>query len=229
MKTCLHLSICDPLVTPVDVIDYLFATKGHSGLMELVSEEQSVHGILAKMILGLRRAFKEEMVASSLGNEIEFDKDVPVLLMDHGTPSVEVNVTRKLVASLLRQHPSIATQIIDCSMENPLEKRLSHDEMENKRLNFNYPTLAEVFTAPFGFTPSSTKRIQYVVICYLFLAPGRHAGEDGDIEQILEEQRLRCLKEMNIELRFLKTKLVGDPSNHPQLIELLVDRIRAIL
>jgi len=52
-----------------------------------------------------------------------------------------------------------------------------------------------------------------VVIAMLFLAPGRHAGADGDVAQLCRASRARCHR----------TPLVGD---HPTVVEVLAGALR---
>jgi hypothetical protein len=55
----------------------------------------------------------------------------------------------------------------------------------------------------------------------LFISPGRHAGDGGDIARIAAVAMSR-----NPRLRVAITRLVGD---HPLLIEILRDRLQAVL
>ena len=63
--------------------------------------------------------------------------------------------------------------------------------------------------------------VRPVVLSMLFLSPGRHAGKDGDIEQICAAA---CKRHPGLEVRI--TPLVGE---HPLLIEILLDRLNSTL
>ncbi len=126
-------------------------------------------------------------------------RDPQVLLVDHGTPVVEVNRVRNEVArqlqELLQHWPVIATS---------MERR------EGLRYDFNEPLLETALE----LLPDQWAK---VIVAMLFLGPGRHAGSDGDVATICQ-----AALEKNPGLEVAMTPLVGE---HPLLLEILKDRL----
>ena len=114
-------------------------------------------------------------------------REMPVILVDHGGPSTASALLRDRVAtevSLLLGRP-----VRPCSMEG------AHP-----------PLLRDVLAEP-----ALTGRD--VVVAQLFLAPGRHAGPGGDIEEICRSSSAICHR----------TALVG---THPRVAEVLAAAVR---
>jgi len=127
-----------------------------------------------------------------------------VVLVDHGSPSREVNYARRGIAAQIRRllGPE-ATCIVDCSME-----RRDGDEY-----SFNDPLLENVFSQ--GGLDSGD-----VILAMGFLGPGRHAGEDGDISDIIAQ-----VKRKHTGLSIHQTSLIGDlDRNGGKIVSLLKDR-----
>ena len=59
-----------------------------------------------------------------------------------------------------------------------------------------------------------------IVLAMMFISPGRHAGAGGDIEEICADAMAR-----NPGLRVKISPLIGE---HPLLIDILYDRLRAL-
>lgn len=128
--------------------------------------------------------------------------ELPVVLVDHGSPEPEVTYARNFVAGQL----SVLLQ--------GRASRLTAASMERRpgaEYRFGGPLLEEVLKTE-GFDRGE------VVVAMMFLSPGRHAGEGGDVSRICE----RC-QEANPDLAVTMTRLVGD---HPDLIPILIDRLR---
>lgn len=140
----------------------------------------------------------EEHVAAQLGPE-----PARVALVDHGSPVAAVTAVRDELARQLaaRLGPRVAA-VAPCSMERRPEPAYA----------FNEPLLA-------GLLDSAPWNAGRVIVALQFLAPGRHAGKDGDVAKIC---RAAEAKHPGLETR--PTALVGA---HPLLIEILADRWRA--
>lgn len=127
-----------------------------------------------------------------------------VMLVDHGSPFVEVTACRNFAASQLQS--ALGNQVesvVGCSMER----------REGKEFDFNEPSLEKALSR------AVEEGIENVVICYLFLFSGRHAGSGGDIDQI-------CLKAgWSPSRNLLKTDLIG---LNPKLLDLLEIRLNSI-
>lgn len=129
----------------------------------------------------------------------------PVVLVDHGSPTPEVTYVRNFVAGQLGALlQGRASRLIAASMER----------RPGEQYRFCEPLLEDVLSRE-GFNRGQ------VVISMMFLSPGRHAGKEGDVSAIC-----RRAEEANPGLRAKMTALVGD---HPDLIEILADRLNRAL
>jgi sirohydrochlorin ferrochelatase len=127
-----------------------------------------------------------------------------VLLVDHGSPFVEVTACRNFAASQLqRALGNKVESVVSCSMER----------REGKEFDFNDPSLQK------ALSNAKQEGIEKVVICYLFLFSGRHAGSGGDIDQICQKAGWGPSRNL------LKTDLIG---SNPKLLNLLETRLNSI-
>lgn len=124
-----------------------------------------------------------------------------VILVDHGTPAREVNAVRNALVDPLRE---LLGKKIYCLRAASMESR------EGDEYAFNKPLLAELLSTQ-GFNTGD------VVIALLFLLPGRHAGENGDIASICT-----AAERSHPPLCTHRTALVGE---HPKLITILEQRL----
>ncbi|KAG3206519.1 hypothetical protein PC128_g779 [Phytophthora cactorum] len=134
-------------------------------------------------------------------------EDVTVLVVDHGTPNRDVHESREFVAQelrgLLKTHQHVKRIATAC-----MERR------EGAEYDFNDPLLAVALDHY-----SVDKGI--VVCAKMFFSNGRHAGEKGDIEEIIKDVRAR---HPSVDVRV--TEALG---THELLSEILQDRYRAAL
>jgi sirohydrochlorin ferrochelatase len=134
---------------------------------------------------------------------VSAESSAPVILVDHGSPMRAVGAVRDQVAAQLQARlGSAARRVVAASMER----------RPGPEYAFADPLLSAAFDQP-GFAAGS------VVVAMLFVSPGRHAGEKGDVAQICAAAR-----ERHPGLRPIMTELVG---SHPGLIPILVDRVAA--
>lgn len=118
-----------------------------------------------------------------------------VYLCDHGSPIPEVTRCRNFFASAIRTQLGLKDdELIACSMER----------REGAEYDFNMPLLQDALQQAKG----------EAVILMLFLLPGRHAGEDGDVATIAQEHAPEGL-------RWKISPLLG---KHPALPALLFKR-----
>lgn len=126
-----------------------------------------------------------------------------VILVDHGTPQPAVTAVREYlgqqVAALLGPE---AAAFCTASMER----------REGDAYAFNEPLLERALRTP-PFSKGD------VVVALQFLAPGRHAGNDGDIAEIC-----RAAEQDSPGLRTHRSQPLGA---HPRLVEVLAERYRA--
>ncbi|MDQ8185294.1 CbiX/SirB N-terminal domain-containing protein [Pelagicoccus sp. SDUM812002] len=128
-------------------------------------------------------------------------RDCGVVLVDHGSPLEVVARCRDRVAESLRSRlEGRVAGVIAASMER----------REGDEYDFNEPLLESALSMALE---KSWKRI---VLSYLFFSPGRHAGEGGDIDQIVANSEFVSNGGV-----VLSAPLVGQS---PLLIELLAER-----
>lgn len=125
-----------------------------------------------------------------------------VVLVDHGSPRVQAAYVRNVICG---QVSALLEGEVKAIGAASMERR------EGDAYAFNDPLLAERLRQP-PFHQGD------VVIALLFLSPGRHAGEEGDIAQICIHARAE-----QPELRTWMTDLVG---THPDLIPWMESRCR---
>lgn len=124
------------------------------------------------------------------------------VLVDHGSPQPAVGAVRDRLAAQLTELIGSETQpVIAASMER----------RAGAAYDFNEPLLARALERVEGEG----------IVALLFFSPGRHAGPGGDIAEICAEAERR-----RPGLRIHLTALVGE---HPGLIDILADRLRAVL
>lgn len=122
-----------------------------------------------------------------------------VAIVDHGSPNREVTEVRNAIAAQVRSLLSDAVlEVEPCSMER----------REGAEYDFNEPLLANLLGRP-GWNDGP------VVVGMLFIAPGRHAGEEGDVVQICRAARTQAVPPVKL------TRLLGQ---HPLLMDILFDR-----
>lgn len=124
-----------------------------------------------------------------------------VALVDHGSPIPEVTAIRNLLAGQLGALlGDDVARVAPASME-----RRDGDDYR-----FNEPLLENLLDRP-GFNSGR------VILSMLFLSPGRHAGEGGDVHDICTAARQR-----NPGLSTSMTSLVGED---PRIVPILADRL----
>ena len=142
-----------------------------------------------------------QIVADHVVEKIE-GADVRVAIVDHGSPNIEVTRVRDTVAAQVRN--ILGARVSDvqaCSMER----------REGAEYDFNEPSLQNLLTRP-GWSSEP------VIAGMLFIAPGRHAGVDGDVAQICGQARPSSSAPVKL------TRLLGQ---HPLLLDVLADRARS--
>ncbi|MGP9807763.1 sirohydrochlorin chelatase [Halomonas sp. AOP12-C2-37] len=125
-----------------------------------------------------------------------------VALVDHGSPIPAVTAVRnRLAGQLSVLLGEDVTSVTAASMER----------REGEEYRFNEPLLERLLDSPeFSVGP--------VILAMLFLSPGRHAGEGGDIAEIYAAAQQRYSH-----LEISVTRLVGE---HPGIVDILITRLR---
>ncbi len=130
-----------------------------------------------------------------------------IAMVDHGSPAKVVNTVRNAIATQLTQRCASrsATQHFDV-IASSMERR------EGEEYAFNEPLLEHI--------QPKTSHNKRGIAAMLFLLPGRHAGEGGDVAEICQDIVSREVFE-----ELLITPLL---SEHPLLSVILRDRLLAV-
>lgn len=132
------------------------------------------------------------------------DAPFNVVLVDHGSPAPEVTAVRnRLAGQLSVLLAGEATGVMPASMER----------RDGEEYRFNEPLLEHALESE-ALVGSD------VVLALLFLSPGRHAGEGGDIDNICAAAKRRPGR------RIVSTALVGE---HPDIVAILASRVAQAL
>lgn len=127
-----------------------------------------------------------------------------VIVVDHGGPSPDSGKLRDAIAAEIRgRFASSLRGLVAASMQGDAHPH-------------NRPLLADALAVP-DFARGD------VIIAPLFLAPGRHAGADGDLARIVQSTQSR---ETGAARRCFFTELVG---THPQVVDTLAAGLREAL
>lgn len=153
-----------------------------------------------------------------------------VLLVEHGSPSKEVNQVRRALSVALQNYIAAATpagsappSVTGCAMER----------REGKRFDFCDPMLENAVqdAVQSSIDPAgAADEDKPVVLAMQFALPGKHAGAGGDVAEIVEG----ALKGVSGggrpasagDGKMLAERVLTSPlvSEHPALLELLVSR-----
>ncbi|MDP4558467.1 CbiX/SirB N-terminal domain-containing protein [Halomonas meridiana] len=143
-----------------------------------------------------------KLLADHVRAQLPENDAAKVALVDHGSPIPEVTAVRNRLAGQLSV---LLGDEVSCVAAASMERR------DGDEYRFNEPLLEDLLDTP-EFSSG------HVVLAMLFLSPGRHAGEGGDIAEICAaaEQRHRGLT-------VATTALVGE---HAGIVEILHSRLR---
>ena len=127
-----------------------------------------------------------------------------VILVDHGTPLPDVNEVREKIGNILKE--ILGNQISGFSTAC-MERR------KGTEYDFNDPLLETLLEQKKASGSSC------VILAQLFLAPGRHAGPNGDISEI-------CAPFINKGMEIARTPTLG---NHQLIVEILAERLKEVM
>ena len=133
-------------------------------------------------------------------NENELKKPF-LALVDHGTPVFDVHRVREEVGEDLKERMAgHISGFSTCSMER----------RDGEEYDFNEPLLENLLAEKKG-------EFVEMLVAQLFLSPGRHAGEGGDLDRICS-----AFADSSPSHRLVRTDLLG---THPSVLEILLERI----
>ncbi|MDR5898670.1 CbiX/SirB N-terminal domain-containing protein [Halomonas vilamensis] len=145
-----------------------------------------------------------QLLADNVRERMASGEPPKVVLVDHGSPIPEVTAVRNRLAGQLSVLLANETA---CVCAASMERR------EGEAYRFNEPLLQHLLA------DASFHRGE-VVLAMLFLSPGRHAGEGGDIASICA-----AATQAHPALRVVPTRLVGE---HDGITAILASRLEAV-
>lgn len=188
-------------------------------LMELIEEAKvlcpEIEILVAPPLAGWDVTNPDHRLAQILAEQVTaimeqntLSRSTNLVLVDHGSPIEQLSILRNTVTIQLQEllGDSVSTSTA-CSMERRAGEAYA----------FNDPLLE---TISFD-TVSKDTSLESLVVAMFFLLPGRHAGEGGDVDEILED----LVENAKIE-NFFKTDLIA---THPLIYSILEDRVKSVL
>lgn len=146
-----------------------------------------------------------ELLADNVREQYSPGTRPRVALVDHGSPIPEVTAVRNRLAGQLSV---LLGDDASCVAAASMERR------EGDEYRFNEPLLEHLLAKPDFHTGP-------VILAMLFLSPGRHAGEGGDIAEICH-----AASERHPGMTITTTALVGE---HPGVVDILHKRFQQAL
>jgi sirohydrochlorin ferrochelatase len=123
----------------------------------------------------LSESFCENIRSLLIKNNIPNHSKIAIALVDHGSPAPQVTNVRNKVC-----HQIAETLSHSINYKHWQTEAFSMERREGIEYDFNEPLLEKIGTK-YKFTPDA------LIIAMLFLLPGRHASEDGDVHQIVQK------------------------------------------
>ena len=152
----------------------------------------------SQAVVDLRLA---RLLAENVRERMEGLSQPKVVLVDHGSPIPEVTAVRNYLAGQLSV---LLSEEASCVTFASMERR------DGEAYRFNEPLLVDLLA-------SRDMAESDVILAMLFLSPGRHAGEGGDIAEICDQAMAQSPG-----LRVTTTRLAGE---HDAILEILATRL----
>ncbi len=152
----------------------------------------------SQAVVDLRLAW---LLAENVRERMEGLSQPKVVLVDHGSPIPEVTAVRNYLAGQLSV---LLSEEASCVTFASMERR------DGEAYRFNEPLLVDLLS-------SKAMAESDVILAMLFLSPGRHAGEGGDIAEICDQAMAQSPG-----LRVTTTRLAGE---HDAILEILATRL----
>ena len=188
-------------------------------LMELIEEAMllcpEIEILVAPPLAGWDVNYPDHRLARILADQVKLtlkynklSDTTNLVLVDHGSPIEKLSILRNTVTNQLKEllGDSVSTATA-CSMER----------REGDAYAFNDPLLETISFEK----PSIGKSLESLVVAMFFLLPGRHAGEGGDVDEILQG----LVDDAKIK-NFIKTDLIA---SQPLIYSILEDRLKSVL
>lgn len=146
-----------------------------------------------------------KLLADNVRERIRGSSPPKVVLVDHGSPIPEVTAVRNYLAGQLSV---LLAGEASCVTFASMERR------DGEAYRFNEPLLVDLLA-------SRAMADSEIILAMLFLSPGRHAGEGGDIAAICEQAMVDTPG-----LSVTTTRLAGE---HDGILEILATRLEQAL
>ena len=211
--------VAGQLASGVDEFVILPLFFGHSRAIssfipDTLNDLEKIHGkfswSVADVLCPLPRGETKlaRLLSDNLGLEASSSAGKPdfIILTDHGSPSRKVNAVRVKLAEQLAAYLPQQVPLLQAAMER----------REGPEYDFNGPLLQDLLEEL-----ARAHGVVNVAISMLFISPGRHAGEGGDISGICAHMMQRYPG-----LAVQISPLVGD---NPLLIDILCDRLQSVM
>ena len=211
--------VAGQLASGVDEFVILPMFFGHSRAIssfipDTLNDLEKVHGkfswSVADVLCPLPRGETKlaRLLYDNLGLEASASAGKPdfIILTDHGSPSRKVNAVRVKLAEQLAAYLPHQLPLLQAAMER----------REGPEYDFNGPLLQDLL-----MELARAHEVVKVAISMLFISPGRHAGEGGDIAGICARMMQR-FPGLAVQI----SPLVGD---NPLLIDILYDRLQGVI
>ncbi|MBS0632707.1 MAG: cobalamin biosynthesis protein CbiX [Verrucomicrobia bacterium] len=197
LERCVREGVSDVTVAPLFIGPSLALTRL---LPSLIAQQPALHVRVAEP-LQVPGATALSTILTDLVREQLPSPATRIAIIDHGSPARAVAAARDEVAAQVRaQLGATVREVTACSMER----------RAGAEYDFNEPLLETLLARPEWQSGP-------VIIALLFIAPGRHAGPDGDVAQICRRARSD----------FTGVKFTRVLGQHPRLVDLLAERCGA--
>ncbi|MFC2992391.1 sirohydrochlorin chelatase [Halomonas tibetensis] len=163
-----------------------------------VSVKVALPLVESQAVVDLRLA---RLLADNVRERMEGLSQPKVVLVDHGSPIPEVTAVRNYLAGQLSV---LLSEEASCVTFASMERR------DGDAYRFNEPLLVDLLSL-------KAMANSEVILAMLFLSPGRHAGEGGDIAEICDQAMAQSPG-----LRVTTTRLAGE---HDAILEILATRL----
>ena len=187
-------------------------------IAEICAEYPALHVSIADTLCGPDPEQPDTRIAQMLCDHIHatlsenpsksVTDSMTIAVVDHGTPNEIVNRVRNAVTAHVTQWCAAHSALQSASVIASSMERRPGDEYA-----FNDPLLENI--EPHASMPPNTAA--HCIVAMLFILPGRHAGEGGDVADICDA--------LVAQQRFSAVQISPLLGEHPLILDILRDRL----